>query len=52
MSLGMGFVIALTAVISTKVRKAINSRFSRFLVLLDFGAVATIIVLGLILIIV
>jgi ABC-type nickel/cobalt efflux system permease component RcnA len=52
MSLGMGFVIALTAVISTKVRKATNSRFSRFLVLLDFGAVATIIVLGLILIIV
>lgn len=49
MSLGMGFVIALTAVISTKVRKATNSRFSRFLVLLDFGAVAIIIVLGLIL---
>jgi ABC-type nickel/cobalt efflux system permease component RcnA len=51
MSLGMGFVIALTAVISTKVRKATNIRFSRFLVLLDFGAVAIIIVLGLILLI-
>ncbi|MGE4399646.1 MAG: nickel/cobalt transporter [Campylobacterales bacterium] len=51
MSLGMGTVIALTAALSVKIRKSLNSRFSKFIAVLDFGAVAVIITLGVLLLI-
>ncbi len=51
MSLGMGTVIAITAALSVKIRKSINSRFSSFVAVFDFGAVAVIIMLGIILLI-
>jgi ABC-type nickel/cobalt efflux system permease component RcnA len=49
MSLGMGFVIALTAVVSTKARNSSKTKFSKVFKWLDFGAVGIIIVLGLVL---
>ena len=52
MSLGMGFVIAITALISTKARKSSKNRFANVFKFLDFGAVCIIIVLGSVLILV
>ena len=52
MSLGMGFVIAITALISTKARKSSQNRFANVFKFLDFGAVCIIIVLGSVLILV
>ena len=46
MSLGMGVVIAVAAIISTKVRKSTRAGRSRLLVWLDFLSVAIIILLG------
>ncbi len=51
MSLGMGTVIAITAALSVKIRKSVNSRFSKLVAMLDFGAVAVIILLGILLLI-
>lgn len=52
MSLGMGFVIAITAFISTKARNSSKNKFANIFKILDFGAVCIIIILGAILILV
>jgi ABC-type nickel/cobalt efflux system permease component RcnA len=52
MSLGMGLVIAMTAILSTKFRNATKSRFSKFLVVLEFASVFVIISLGILLILI
>jgi len=46
MSLGMGFVIAMTALLSTKARKSSKNKFTTVFKFLDFGAVCIIIGLG------
>ena len=50
MSLGMGLVIAMTALLSAKFRNVTKSKFAKFLVLLEFASVFIIISLGLILV--
>ena len=50
MSIGMGVVIAITAAVSVKARNSGKSRFSKFMIYVDFGATLMIILLGLILI--
>jgi len=50
MSLGMGFVIALTALLSVKIRNSSRNNYSNVFKYLDFGATLTIILLGLLLI--
>jgi ABC-type nickel/cobalt efflux system permease component RcnA len=52
MSIGMGSVIAFTAIVSTKMRKTAKNRFSKFLIFLDFGAVFAIILLGIVLLLI
>jgi ABC-type nickel/cobalt efflux system permease component RcnA len=51
MSLGMSTVIAVSAILSVKFRKSAKNRFSKYLTIIDFGAIFIIILLGLALVI-
>ncbi|MEY4504511.1 MAG: hypothetical protein RL154_805 [Pseudomonadota bacterium] len=50
MSLGMGAIIAISAILSVKFRKSAKNSFSKYLTILDFGAIFIIIFIGLILV--